>query len=148
MVGARARTRFDGGKVRRAAKRGSIESLGHAGAAIRLTARRRIKKAPRARGRDEKGRFVSAGGTIPSPPGKPPHTRRGQLKRAIVYAVEKERQDVVVGPDYAVVGPSAMAHEHGGRFRGARYEKRPFMGPALEKVRDRLPKKWAGSVRG
>jgi len=147
MVGARARTRFDGDKVRRAAKKASIESLGHAGAAIRLTARRSIKKAPKARGRDEKGRFVSAGGTIPSAPGKPPHTREGQMKRAIVYAVEKERQDVVVGPDYAVVGPAGMAHEHGGRFRGGRYERRPFMGPTLEKVRDRLPRMWAGSVR-
>jgi len=130
VVGARVKTRFDGGKVRRAAKKGSIESLGHAGASIRLVARRSIR-------RSEK----------PSTPGNPPHTRKGQMKRAIVYAVEKERQDVVVGPDYAVAGPAAMAHEHGGRFRGARYEKRPFMGPALEKVRDRLPRKWAGSVR-
>ncbi len=129
MVGIKVRTRFDGGKVRRAAKKGSIESLGHAGAAIRLTARRSIR-------RSEK----------PSTPGKPPHTRKGQMKRAIVYAVEKERGDVVVGPDYAVVGPAGMAHEHGGRFRGTKYEKRPFMGPALEKVKDRLPRKWAGSV--
>lgn len=29
-----------------------------------------------------------------------------------------------------------------------RYPKRPFMGPALEKLRDRLPKFWADSVKG
>ncbi len=131
MVGAKIRTRFKGGKVLKAARRGSIESLGHAGAAIRLVARRSIRRSAE-----------------PSEPGKPPHTRKGQIKKAIVYAVEKQREDVVVGPDYSVVGPSGMAHEHGGRFRGQRFRKRPFMGPALEKVRPRLPKKWARSVRG
>jgi hypothetical protein len=107
----------------------SFESLGHAGAAIRLTARRSIRVSKRY-----------------APPGSPPHTRHGQLRRAIVYAREGNDR-VLIGPGFAHVGPSAMAHEFGGRFRGHRYPKRPVMGPALSKNLPRLPQFWAGSIR-
>lgn len=130
MIGARARTSFDGASVRRASQAGTFQSLGHAGAAIRLTARRSIRRGPSA-----------------SMEGTPPHTRRGLLKRAIVYAVEKAPGRVVIGPTYEIAGPSGMAHEFGGRYRGQRYPKRAFMGPALLKLKDRLPRFWAGSVR-
>ena len=126
----RARTRFHRNRVIRRARAGSLRSLGHAGAAIRLTARRSIRK--------RRG---------PSLPGTPVHTRRGQIRRAILYAVEKERQAVLIGPTYEMVGPSAAAHEFGGRFRGGQYPARPFMGPAWESVRPRLPKFWAASVK-
>jgi len=130
MVGMTVRTRSDVPKVLRKVRRANIESLGHAGAAIRLTARRSIRRSPR-----------------PSAPGKPPHTRRGQLRGAILYAVERAQDRVIIGPDYAGIGLSATAHEFGGRYRRGRYPKRPFMGPALEKLRPRLPRMWAGSVR-
>ena len=130
MIGAKVRIRDRMERVKRKAKDATFRSLGHAGAAIRLTARRSIRKRKTA-----------------SEPGQPPHTRKGQLKRAIVYAVERQQDRVVIGPEHAVVGPSAMAHEFGGRFRGDRFDRRPFMGPALMKVKDRLPRKWAGSVR-
>jgi hypothetical protein len=61
--------------------------------------------------------------------------------------VEKSKQKVVIGPTHELVGPSAMAHEFGGRFRKQVFPKRPLMGPALEKNLDRLPKFWVGSVR-
>lgn len=130
MIGVKVRIQDRMERVKRKAKDASFKSLGHAGAAIRLTARRSIRKRKAA-----------------SEPGQPPHTRKGQLKRAIVYAVERSEERVVIGPEHAVVGPSAMAHEFGGRFRGDRFDRRPFMGPALMKVKDRLPRKWAGSVR-
>ena len=130
MIGIRIRTEVNFQKVQRKAKDANFKSLGHAGAAIRLTARRSIRK-----------------GKTQSAPGKPPHTRKGQLKRAIVYAVEKSQERVLIGPEFAVVGPSAMAHEFGGIYRGDKYDRRPFMGPALTKMKDRLPRKWAGSVR-
>jgi hypothetical protein len=117
-------------RVKRPVDRSTFKNLGHAGGAIRLTSKRSIRKS--------KG---------PSTPGTPPHTRQGQLKRAIVYAVEKSKQKAVIGPTHELVGPSAMAHEFGGRFRKQMYPKRPLMGPALEKNLDRLPKFWAGSVR-
>lgn len=130
MVSAKARTKFDGKKVRDAARKGSIESLGHAGAAIRVSARHSIRKA--------KG---------PSPPGTPPHTRKGKLRGAIKYAVAKDKESVVIGPDVQVTGTAGAAHEFGGRFRRENYPKRAFMGPALDKTKDRLPSFWAGSVR-
>ena len=130
MFGMKARTRFDRAMVERRAKEGSIRSLGHAAAAIRLTARRSIRRAKTA-----------------SSPGTPPHTRRGALRSAILYSVEKGQQRALIGPSYEFVGPSALAHEFGGRFRGDAYPRRPFMGPALEKMEPSLPRFWAGSVR-
>jgi hypothetical protein len=130
MIGTKARVKFDAGKIRRAAQKGSIQSLGHAGAAIRLTARRSIRKSPKA-----------------SAPGSPPHTRKGRLRNAIKYAVQKTVQSVLIGPDYAVAADSGRAHEFGGHFRREDYPRRSFMGPALEKTKDRLPAFWAGSVK-
>jgi len=129
-IGMKVRTRADIPRVLRAARRANIESLAHAGASVRLTARRSIRQSTR-----------------PSDPGCPPRTRRGQLRRSIRYSVEKHQQRVVIGPEYRTVGQSARAHEFGGRYRTQRYPRRPFMGPALEKTRDRLPTHWAGSVR-
>lgn len=131
MVHAKAKTKFDARKLKSATQRGNFKSLGHAGAAIRLAARRSIKKS------DD-----------PAPAGKPPHTRKGRIKNAIKYAVVAAAQSVVIGPDHAVAADSGAAHEHGGRFRNEMYDRRPFMGPALEKVQDRLPRMWAASVKG
>ena len=130
MIALKVQTRMDVQKVLRKAKRANIESLGHAGATIRLTARRSIRRSPKA----------SAVGT-------PPHTRRGLLRKAIIYAVDKYRQMVVIGPAYGMVGRSATAHEFGGRYRRQYYKKRRFMGPALEKTKNRLPRHWAASIR-
>ena len=129
-IGFQVKTRADIPKVLRKVRRANIESLGHAGASIRLTAKRSIRKSAN-----------------PAEPGRPPKTRRGQLRSAIRFAVEKNRQRVVIGPDFRIVGQSARAHEFGGRYRKQRYPKRPFMGPALTKTKDRLPRHWAGSVR-
>ena len=130
MIELKIQTRMDVQKVLRRAKRANIESLGHAGAAIRLTARRSIRRSPN-----------------PSTPGRPPHTRRGLLRRAIVYAVDKTRQMVTIGPGYGMVGRSATAHEFGGKYKRQNYERRAFMGPALQKIKNRLPRSWARSIR-
>jgi len=124
------RTRSDIPKVLRKVRRANIENLGHAGASVRLTAKRSIRKSAN-----------------PAEPGRPPKTRRGQLRSAIRFAVESNRQRVLIGPDHRFVGQSARAHEFGGRYRKQRYPKRPFMGPALTKTQSRLPRHWAGSVR-
>lgn len=78
----------------------------------------------------------------PSAPSEPPHTRRGQLKRAIRYAAMKD--GAVIGPLESMVGVAAEAHEFGGGFRGQDYPSRPFMGPALERDLDNF----AGDFRG
>ena len=131
MIAMRATTKMDATKVERAAKAGTFNSLGHAGGYIRKVARHSIKK-----------------GKKPSAAGTPPHTRKGRLRNAIKYAVNKAAQSVVIGPDHAVAGDSGKAHEFGGHFRNEQYHRRPFMGPALEKTKDHLPAFWAGSVKG
>ena len=97
MVGARARVRMDGRKVRDAARKGSVQSLGKAGAYLRGIARKSIK--------------VSA---EPAPTGHQPHSRKGRLKNAILFAVEKARQGVVIGPAATAVGRIGHTHEFGG----------------------------------
>lgn len=131
MVSAKVKTKFDARKVVKAARAGSITSLGHAGAAIRLAARHSIRK----------GKKASQAGT-------PPNTRKGRLRNAIKYAVSKSPPSAVIGPDAEVAGTSGKAHEFGGRYKKEHYDKRAFMGPALEKTKDRLPAFWAGSVKG
>jgi hypothetical protein len=131
MISAKAKTKMDTGKVVKAARAGSITSLGHAGAALRLQARHSIKKAKKA-----------------SQAGSPPNTRKGRLRNAIMFAVSKSPPWGVIGPDVDVAGTSGQAHEFGGRYKKEHYDKRAFMGPALEKVRPRLPAFWAGSVKG
>jgi len=130
MFAAKVKTKDETRQVRAKAQQGSFKSLGHAGAAIRLTAKRSIRRRKKA-----------------SPEGQPPSTRKGQLRGAIRYEVEKQKDLVVIGPEHSKVGTSAGAHEHGGRYKRQRYPKRPFMGPALNKTKDRLPKLWAGSVK-
>jgi phage gpG-like protein len=130
MISAKVTTKKSFDKVKAKSQQGNFKSLGHAAASIRLIARRSIRRRQTA-----------------AMPGTPPNTRRGQLKRSIVYAVDKQRGIALIGPDFDVVGVAGKAHEFGGRFRRERYPKRPFMGPALEKVKDRLPPLWANSVR-
>jgi len=129
MIGMNAKIRFNTPRVRKAVNRGNVRSLGHAGARIRLRAKGSIRK--------RKG---------PSARGKPPHTHRKRLPRAILYKVEPERESAVIGPTYTKAGRWAEAHEKGRRYKGHLFPARPFMGPALEKERASLPKLWAGSV--
>jgi hypothetical protein len=191
MIDVKVKVKGETGKVLRRAKAGSIKSLGHAGAYIRGIAKRSIK--------------VSKD---PAPPGHQPHTRKGRLKKAIFYGVERERQGVVIGPTVSNVGQIGHTHEFGGTEppkkrkgrkanfrlevgghgpidveggkpvvvklktdrqvarasevagrlppsmggpeskRPRRYPPRPFMGPALEISKARLPRIWANSVRG
>ena len=130
MFGMNSKSAFNGRKVKAAASRTNFTNLAHASAAIRLTARRSIRR-----------------GKKQSPAGTPPHTRKGQLKRAILYAVEKQKASAVIGPAYEMVGTSGSAHEFGGRYKRQRYPRRAFMGPALRENLPRLPKIWAASVR-
>lgn len=130
MVGMKAKTKSQMQRVAKKAKPRSIENLGHAGATIRLVAKRSVRK--------KKG---------PAPAGQPPHTHTKRLPRAIKYAVEKQKGVVVIGPDVESLGTAGKAHEHGGTYKHERYQRRPFMGPALEKTKDRLPRMWAGSVK-
>lgn len=174
--------------VKRAVKRANIQSLSHAGGAIRLTAVRSIRRRKK-----------------PSKPGTPPHSPTGKLRRAIRYAVDHVREEVVIGPVSETARTIWHLHEFGGvttrklkqlptvnyqigdygpvrvdrygrvfrtRLRSAeqvahavkvaaeanairqtlgrepvKYPKRPFMGPALQRIKPTLTNLWSDSVR-
>ncbi len=82
-----------------------------------------------------------------APAGQPPRTRFGSIRNSILYDVDKKSQVALIGPAYSRIGPVAAAHEHGGFFRHRRYEARPFMRPAFQKVIPRLSKLWRYSIR-
>lgn len=191
VVSTRTTVRMKPEQLKKKAAEGSFRSLRHAAGAVRLTARRSIRRRKKA-----------------SQPGSPPHTQSGNLKRSIRYEVTQD--DALIGPVNEFGGRIWNLHEFGGmgrprrllkphrfkpgefgpvrvRRRGAkptqatsfhrarlrttaqaaratrlieeenqrrtggpgprRYPRRPFMGPALEMMRPRLPKFWRNSVR-
>lgn len=191
MIGVKVKTKIEGERVVAKTRKASISNLRQAGAYIRGIARKSIKVSPKY-----------------SPPGKPPRSRKGRLKDAILFAVEKEQQRVVVGPTATEVGQIGRTHERGGteppktkkvrqsnwklevgghgpvrmdssgvvvaklktttqvarakriaptiqgkasvvpaQPKARKYPPRPFMGPAFEIAKERLPKLWAGSVK-
>ncbi len=144
-------------RVQRAVKKGTFTSLTHAGRAIRKTAQQSMREA--------KG---------PSPPGTPPHVHTGRLRRSILYAVDKQNDELVVGPSYNMVKrggrPPWLAQmlEYGGTFQrrltpkrkrrgrprkgeevrtvSVTYPARPFMAPALQKNLARFHREWQGAI--
>jgi hypothetical protein len=102
----------------------------------------------------------------PAPAGSAPRSRKGLLKRFMFYVFDPASKTVVVGPALLpgrrrnVTVP--QVHEHGGATRtvvreirwekgrrkvirrkaGVTYPRRPYMEPALEKVRPQLPQFW------
>jgi phage gpG-like protein len=82
----------------------------------------------------------------PSAPGQPPRTRRGQLRRAIIYHADVT--GAVIGPRASIVGEAGAAHEFGGEHRGADFPERPFMQPALEEHVADFAGEFSGSIGG
>ncbi|MCA9251265.1 MAG: hypothetical protein KDA54_09025 [Phycisphaerales bacterium] len=135
---------FDRAKVIRAVDKARRAVLSKAGAFIRTAARSSIRK--------RKGA---------SAPGQPPSSHTGLLKKFIYFGYEPDSDSVVIGPvklNKPGAAPSVL--EHGGKTliqkrrrgrivrRQVSIKPRPYMGPALEKEQPKLPKLWAGSVRG
>ena len=117
------------GLVARAAK-GSVDVLRRMGAYIRRAAQSKVRQSRN-----------------PSQPGEPPHTRRGALKRGILFGVDRRTNSVVVGPSVRFVGTSMQAHEFGGGYKRERYPKRPLMGPSLRESAPHLAKMWEDAVK-
>ena len=117
------------GLVARAAK-ASVDVLRRMGAYIRRVAQSKVRQSRN-----------------PSQPGEPPHTRRGALKRGILFGVDRRTGSVVVGPSIRFVGTSMQAHEFGGGYKRERYPKRPLMGPSLRESAPHLAKMWEDAVK-
>lgn len=115
---------------RAAVHRGLVRSLYRAAGYVRTVARRSIRR------RSKSGK--------PAPLGKPPKSPTGDLKRAILFYVDRERTTAIVGPDAQQVGDVGAAHEFGGRYKGQHYPRRPFMSPALRQSLHVIPQQFRG----
>ncbi|MBP9024757.1 MAG: hypothetical protein KBH81_01275 [Phycisphaerae bacterium] len=134
---------FDKQTVLRAVDKAKRAVLSKAGAFIRTTAKHSI--------RTKKGS---------APAGQPPHSHEGSLRRLIYFGYDPGSASVVIGPLGFRKSTAPNVLEFGGktevrrRRRGkivktrAIIQEHPYMGPALQKERPNLPKRWAGSVRG
>jgi hypothetical protein len=135
---------FDSKKVIAAVDKAERRVFSRFGAFVRRTAKSSIRKRKRS-----------------AEPGRPPSSHTGLLKRFIYFAYEPASHNVVIGPIAlsGKIGAAPLALEHGGRSkvatrdRGRRVvrtsmvEARPFMGPAFEKEKPKLPSMWRDSVR-
>ncbi len=126
----KVRIEFDERRILIAVQSGNNAALRRAGAYVRKAARNKVTTSDKA-----------------SPPGTPPNTRRGLLKRALLFGVDKRRSAVVIGPAESIIGTAMTAHEFGGKYRKRRYPKRPLMGPTLERTAGKLPAMWEKSVK-
>lgn len=130
---------FDRKAVTRALDREKKKRLSRAGAFVRTRARSSIRR--------RKGT---------SRPGRPPFSHEGSLRRLLLFAYDRGRDTVVVGPvpfrQARQTAPQLL--EHGGQTRAGRrtltYLPRPFMAPALEAETKAgtLAGVWANSVKG
>lgn len=121
---------FDSDGLAARAAKASLEVLRRMGAYVRRVAQSKVRQSPN-----------------PSHPGEPPHTRRGALKRGILFGVDKTANSVVIGPSFRLVGTSMAAHEFGGGYKRERYPKRPLMGPSLRESAPHLARMWENAVK-
>jgi hypothetical protein len=149
MFGLTVKTENKLKDVAKAADKANFRNIGHASASLAKDVRSTIKRAPkeqRVSGKTRGGQKVRRARHAASPVGTPPYTQRGQLSRAIVYAVADNKKSAVIGATANLVGQSASAHELGGSHKGQEYPKRPFMFPGLERAIPRLAGEWRGTI--
>ena len=130
MITATCKTKWEGEKVKKKLDDTTFKTISHAASTVRLIAKRSIRSSKK----------KSAVGT-------PPHTHTKKLPRSIIYYADKKTMWAIVGTSVNIVGEAGQAHEFGGLYKRTRYDKRPFMLPALEKVAPRLPSEWASNFR-
>jgi hypothetical protein len=130
MFGLKIKTTDDTKRVAKAADKAAFKNFRHAAASISKDAKASIDKAPQGEA---------------SAPGDPPHTHKGQfIKRAIRF--DGDEDGAVIGPMASVVGEVGAVHEFGEVYKGADFEERAFMGPALERAIPRIGGDWQGSI--
>ena len=98
QIKRKAKVRIETQRVKRAAGRAAITTYKQAGAMVYRIARNSIQRRKNKR--------------LHSPPGMPPYTHTGALKKSIRFAATKD--DVVAGPTLSGIGLVANLHEFGG----------------------------------
>lgn len=139
---------FDRERVRRAMSETKQRVLNHIGGTIRKIARHSIR--PR------------NNYNLASPPGKPPYSHRGLLRKLILYGYDRSSDSVVIGPVGFTNSNVPNVLEFGGMstrtnwdsgsnsvvHKRVRIRPRPYMRPALQEELPKIPYRWRGSVRG
>lgn len=118
--------------VAKAVDQAAYKNLGHAAASLRKAAATSIDRAPQGEA---------------SPAGQPPHTHTGaHFRRALRFAVDKQKQTAVVGFLHSMIGDVGAVHEFGESRGKETFPERPTLGPALDANASRLGGEWAGSI--
>jgi len=149
MIDLRIKDMFFNAKaVTGAVDRATRRVLSRFGAFVRTTAQHSIRKRK----------------TV-SRPGQPPSSHVGTLRRLIFFGYDPAKKSVVIGPTPFGDGkaPELLEQQHVSgttmrtritvKQRGkvqtvwAAFKSRPFMGPALEQEKPKLPDGWRNSVR-
>ena len=143
-LGKLGNTFFNHKKVITATDKATRSVLSRFGAFVRRTARSSIRRRKKA-----------------APPGKPPSSHTGLLKRFIFFGYDASRKSVVIGPAKLSGKSDGIPRtlEMGGTTvapiekKGKRRQKkiaiaaRPYMGPAFEKEKPQLPDLWRDSIQ-
>ena len=141
MIGMKFKQMFFTSKaVLSATDRATRRVLSKFGAYVRRSAKSSIRKRKRV-----------------SRPGKPPSSHTGLLKRFILFGYDPAKRSVVIGPvrlTHGARGDAPSLLEYGGstalkkdgKRKRARFRARPYMGPAFEKEKNKLPQMWRDSV--
>ena len=141
MIGMKFKQMFFTSKaVLSATDRATRRVLSKFGAYVRRSAKSSIRKRKRV-----------------SRPGKPPSSHTGLLKRFILFGYDPAKRSVVIGPvrlTHGARGDAPSLLEYGGstalkkdgKRKRARFRARPYMGPAFDKEKNKLPQMWRDSV--
>jgi hypothetical protein len=157
---------FDRAVVQNAIGKETARALGRLGSFVRTTARRSIRPARRMKvselGEAQRNYLVrNPGAFVPlksSEPGQPPRSRTKLLRDHILFSYDSRSKSVVVGPvslNRTSGEPVPSILEFGGQStvktrRGPRrvtIAPRPFMRPALEIAKPRIPKEFKNILR-
>ena len=139
-VGMEIKSLFlDRPKVGKAVDRTTRRVLGRFGAFVRRGARSSIRPRKKV-----------------STPGSPPSSHEGSLKRLIFFGLDPRprKRSVVIGPVPFKEGLAPEILEYGGTTTleqdgekvNADFKPRPFMGPAFEAEKPKLPSMWRDAV--
>ena len=139
----KAVVRFDSKVIERRVDKARIRGLIIAGYRVRKAARQSMRRRK-----------------TPSRPGQPPRVVGGELKNFLSFAYDRRTNSTVIGPEARGKAQAPSVLERGGvvtsrrrsrsggrRTIRSKVQSRPYMAPAMEKVRPDIPEIMAGEIR-
>jgi len=160
---------FKGARANFFDKKAVIDAVGAAragvlakqGRFVQVAAQRSIRNPPKRATKEAINRGESV---ARAPAGQPPYSQTGTLKKFLLYAFDAARGVMVIGPTLLTggsMGDAPSVLEHGGDARvpltdrrikriiwkEVNLKPRPYMGPALERTKDRLAEIWKDKIK-